>query len=69
MTNADGVALEVVSELLSGGRTSRLVSELVLPGKVLGASVVAGYPGEKHSGLSLVYGVPRLGECRILLRI
>ncbi|GIL57933.1 hypothetical protein Vafri_13124 [Volvox africanus] len=58
----EGVVLEVLADVLAGGRTSRLVSELVLTGKALSASVVSAYPGELHAGLSLVYGVPREGE-------
>lgn len=48
----------------SGGRTSRLVSSLVLSGRALAASVVSGYPGERRPGLALVYGIPKDGERR-----
>ncbi len=50
----------------TGSRTSRLVSDLVLMGQLLSASVVVGYPGERYPGMALVYGVPRDGgSCTI----
>ncbi|GLC36704.1 hypothetical protein PLESTB_000132500 [Pleodorina starrii] len=62
LSSREGVVLDVLADVLAGGRTSRLVSELVLSGKALSASLVSAYPGELHAGLSLVYGVPRDGE-------
>ncbi|KAG2485544.1 hypothetical protein HYH03_015713 [Edaphochlamys debaryana] len=62
MTCREGVVLEVLSDVLSGGRTSRLVSELVLSGRLLSAAVVTGYPGEAHPGMALVYGIPNQGD-------
>lgn len=61
LNSREGVVGEVLADILSGGRTSRLVSELVLSRRLLSASVVAGYPGEKRAGLMLVYGVPAQG--------
>lgn len=49
------------ARMRAGGRTSRLVSELVLSQRMLSASVVPGYPGEKRAGMMLVYGVPAPG--------
>lgn len=57
----EGVALEVAADILSEGRTSRLVSELVLQQRILSASVLPGYPGDRHAGMTLVYGVPKPG--------
>ncbi|GFR44625.1 hypothetical protein Agub_g5913, partial [Astrephomene gubernaculifera] len=62
LTSRSGVLLGVVGELLAGGRTSRLVSELVLSGRALSATVVTDYPGERHPGLALVYGIPKDGD-------
>ncbi|KAG2432812.1 hypothetical protein HXX76_008546 [Chlamydomonas incerta] len=62
ITSREGVVLEVAADVLTGGRTSRLVSSLVLSGAALGASVVAGYPGEMRPGLALVYGIPKDGD-------
>ncbi|KAG1659173.1 hypothetical protein FOA52_007554 [Chlamydomonas sp. UWO 241] len=58
----DGSALQVVCDLLAGGRTSRLVSDLVLKNRsLLAVSAEAGYGGEKHAGLALVYARPANG--------
>ncbi|KAG2448913.1 hypothetical protein HYH02_006261 [Chlamydomonas schloesseri] len=62
ITSREGVVLEVAADVLTGGRTSRLVSSLVLSGRALGASVVSGYPGERRPGLALVYGIPKEGD-------
>ncbi|PNW77599.1 hypothetical protein CHLRE_10g443850v5 [Chlamydomonas reinhardtii] len=62
ITSREGVVLEVAADVLTGGRTSRLVSSLVLSGRALAASVVSGYPGERRPGLALVYGIPKDGD-------
>jgi predicted Zn-dependent peptidase len=50
---------QVLTDVLSSGRTSRLVSELVIKErKLLAVSSEAEYPGEKHAGLAVVYGRP-----------
>ncbi len=51
----------MLCDVLSAGRTSRLVKELVLQGRLLSASAVAAYPGERHAGLLLLYAVPKEG--------
>ncbi|KAF5826529.1 hypothetical protein DUNSADRAFT_2821 [Dunaliella salina] len=64
--------LQVACELLSGSRTSRLATQLVLPQRLVSASAITSYPGEKHAGLTLATGVPREGsspeECEKLLK-
>lgn len=62
LTSYEGVVLEVLSDVLAGSRTARLVSDLVLTGQLLSASVLVGYPGERYPGMALVYGVPRDGD-------
>ena len=42
----DGLTLEVVGDVLGGGRTSRLYTSMVVPSRALNASVVSSYPGE-----------------------
>jgi hypothetical protein len=50
-------------DVLGAGRTSRLVSGLVLRDrKLLLASADAAYPGEKHAGLAVVYARPSNGQ-------
>lgn len=56
------LALEVARDVLSEGYTARMWRELVQPGKVQSAGVVSSWPGKRHSGLSIVYGVPREGS-------
>ncbi|KAF5841882.1 Metalloenzyme, LuxS/M16 peptidase-like protein [Dunaliella salina] len=72
MPSREGTLLQVACELLSGSRTSRLVTQLVLPQRLVSASAIASYPGEKHAGLTLATGVPREGsspeECEKLLK-
>ncbi|GMH39045.1 hypothetical protein BSKO_06943 [Bryopsis sp. KO-2023] len=57
----EGVVLDAVSELLAGGRTSRLTRELVQTGKAVSASLVVEYPGNKHPGLVVAFGIPGEG--------
>lgn len=61
LPSRDGIALEVASDILSSGRASRLISRLVQTEAALACSMQTGYPGDKHRGLSVVYGVPRPG--------
>jgi hypothetical protein len=53
---------QVASDVLTGGRSARLIKQLVLRGSCLSASVLVGYPGDLHPGLSLVTAVPPQGE-------
>jgi hypothetical protein len=52
---------QVASDVLTGGRSARLIKQLVLRGSCLSASVLVGYPGDLHPGLSLVTAVPKPG--------
>ena len=53
---------QVLVDALAAGRTSRLISNLVLRDRqLLMASADAAYPGEKHSGLAVVYARPANG--------
>lgn len=45
LATREGIQLEALSDVLSSGRTSRLVSELVMKQKALSASVTPAYPG------------------------
>lgn len=55
-------SLQVLVDVLAGSRTSRLVSRLVLgERRLLVASAEPSFTGEKHAGLTLVYGRPLEG--------
>jgi predicted Zn-dependent peptidase len=55
----DAVALEAACDALASGRASRLYTRLVQPGGVaLGATLLPGWPGDKHAGLALAAAVP-----------
>ncbi|WIA36891.1 hypothetical protein OEZ86_008139 [Tetradesmus obliquus] len=51
----------VAADVLTGGRSARLIKQLVLRGSCLSASVLVGYPGDLHPGLALVTAVPPAG--------
>lgn len=53
---------QVAADVLTGGRSARLIKQLVLRGSCLSASVLVGYPGDLHPGLALVTAVPPAGE-------
>ena len=58
----DPPSLQVLVDVLAGSRTSRLVSRLVLgERRLLVASAEPSFTGEKHAGLTLVYGRPLEG--------
>lgn len=61
LTGQNGVLLDAIREVLVGGRTARMIKELVIPGVALSAQVVTQYPGAKHAGLVLAYGIPGRG--------
>ena len=70
----DAVALEAACDALAAGRASRFGRALVRPGLALGASLVPGWPGDKHAGAALAAAVPPGGPaaderaCRALAR-
>ncbi|KAL6750226.1 peptidase M16 inactive domain family [Haematococcus lacustris] len=62
LTSREGTVIQVISDLLTGGRTAQLVQRLVLGQRsLLGCSMLAGWPGEARAGLSLVSAVPQQG--------
>lgn len=61
LSTRDGVVLQILADVLYGGRSSRLQRQLVQRGRALSASMVASYPGAKHAGLSLVLAEPAKG--------
>ena len=59
----DDVVFDMISGLLSGGRTGLLYKDLVRDKKIaLAAGADATYPGGKYPGLFLCYLVPSLGK-------
>lgn len=61
--NADDVVFDVISSILSSGRTGMLYKELVRDKKLaLGAMAIATFPGGKYPGMFLVYSVPNAGR-------
>lgn len=62
-THADNAAYEVISMLMSSGRTSRLYKSLVRDKKIAAqASGFSGYPGEKYPSLFTFFGVTTPGH-------
>lgn len=58
----DYQALNLLSNILSSGRTSRLYKKMVVDDEIaLQASSLNGYPGSKYPGLFLIYVVPNQG--------
>lgn len=61
-THPDADALQILSYILSNGRTSRLYRRLVeKEAKALQAFSFQGYPGTKHAGLFVMQVVPNQG--------
>src|SRR5580765_4321885 len=59
----DNAALDVLEQILSGGRTSIVYKEMVRDKKIaLGAASYATYPGGKYPGLFLFFVVPNSGH-------
>jgi predicted Zn-dependent peptidase len=59
----DDAVFEVISRLLSGGRTALLYKDLVRDKKIaLAAGADATYPGGKYPGLFLFYLMPAMGK-------
>lgn len=55
-------SVQVAADVLSGGRSSRLIKNLVMRNACLSASCLPGYPGDLHPGLALVSAVPQSGR-------
>jgi len=59
----DNAALDVLEQILSGGRTSIIYKEMVRDKKIaLGAASYASYPGGKYPSLFLFFVVPNSGH-------
>jgi predicted Zn-dependent peptidase len=59
----DDNALDVASEILAGGRTSILYSELVRDKQIaLAAGAQSSFPGDKYPNLFLIFVVPNMGK-------
>jgi predicted Zn-dependent peptidase len=63
VNSRDNAAYEVISDLLSKGRTSRLYKSLVRDKKIAAASAgFNGFPGQKYPNLFVVFGVSTPGH-------
>ena len=63
VTHPDDAIYDVISDLLSGGRTSRLYRSLVRDKKIAAqAAGFPGFPGEKYPNLFVVFAVPTPGH-------
>jgi len=61
--SADAPALDVLTELLSGGRTGTMYKELVRDKQMaLAAQAISEYPGSKYPSLFLFFMVPNAGH-------
>lgn len=61
--HADRAVLDVISDILGGGRTSWLYKSLVKEKRIaVAAEAITGYPGYKFPGLFIFYGVPSAGR-------
>jgi len=59
----DAAALDVMEEVLSGGRTGMIYKEMVRDSKIaLGAASYSAFPGEKYKSLFLFFVVPNAGH-------
>jgi predicted Zn-dependent peptidase len=62
-TDPDSAVYDVISMLMSSGRTSRLYKSLVRDKKIAaGASGFSGFPGEKYPNLFTFYAIPTPGH-------
>lgn len=62
-THPDNATYEVISQLMSTGRTSRLYRSLVRDKKIAAnASGFSGFPGEKYPSLFTYFGIPTPGH-------
>ncbi len=63
VTDADNVVYELLADILSDGRTSRLYKSLVEKQQVaLAAQGINGFPGDKYPNLILFYGLTAPGH-------
>ena len=53
----DDFVLDIITDTLSSGRTSRFYKNLVIPGKALGASATSTFPGNKLPNMYLLNSV------------
>jgi predicted Zn-dependent peptidase len=61
--SADAPALDVLAEILSGGRTGTLYTEMVRDKQMaLAAQAISAYPGSKYASLFLFFMVPNAGH-------
>jgi predicted Zn-dependent peptidase len=59
----DAAALDVLSEILSGGRTGTMYKEMVRDKQMsLAAQAISAYPGSKYPSLFLLFMVPNAGH-------
>jgi predicted Zn-dependent peptidase len=59
----DSAALDVMEEILSGGRTGTIYKEMVRDSKIaLGAESISSFPGGKYPSLFLFFVVPNAGH-------
>lgn len=61
MYSEDDPVYDVLSDVLTQGRTSRLHRRLVETEKALNVQAVPSFPGEKYESLFVVFGVPNRG--------
>ena len=62
-TSPDDSVYDVIQELLSAGRTSRLYAHLVKEKQIaMQAAAGSGFPGEKYPNLFILYGLPAVGH-------
>ena len=62
-SHPDDPVYDVISELLSSGRTSRLYSKLVKEKQIaLQAGAFTGFPGAKYPNLFMLFGMPTVGH-------
>jgi predicted Zn-dependent peptidase len=62
-THPDDPVFDVISDILSSGRTSRLYSRLVKEKQIaLQAGAGSGFPGNKYPNLFIVYSLPAVGH-------
>ncbi|CAL8468516.1 g8056 [Coccomyxa elongata] len=61
VASADAPIFDVISDILSTGRTARFNANLVQRGVAYTANAVSSYPGDKHSCAMLLYALPISG--------
>ncbi len=61
--SADAPALDVLAEILSGGRTGTMYKEMIRDKQIaLAAQAISNYPGSKYPSLFLLFMVPNAGH-------